>query len=170
MNKLLSDTLKISHIGRIINPPMDVPFGELVKEALKQTVEAIKSNKIEVSVAEDFPNVHVDRMRIVEVLVNLITNSVKFMGDQPHPKIAIGHCVANGETVFFVRDNGIGITSNQHKKVFEIFYKIDKEIEGTGAGLAIAKRIIEMHDSRIWLESNGKKGKGSTFCFTLPEK
>jgi signal transduction histidine kinase len=170
MNELLSDTLKISSIGRIINPPVDVPFGELVQDALEQTEGEIKQNNIEVSVAEDFPTVHVDRMRIVEILVNLISNSIKFMGDQPQPKIEIGHHLDTGETVFFVRDNGIGIAPDQHEKVFEIFYKIDKKSEGTGAGLAIVKQIIEVHGGRTWIESDGTKGKGCTICFTLPGK
>ncbi|HNT73281.1 MAG TPA: ATP-binding protein, partial [Methanothrix sp.] len=70
------------------------------------------------------------------------------------------------ETVFFVRDNGIGIDPGQQEKVFELFYKADPEGEGTGAGLAIVKRIIEVHGGRIWVES--EEGEGSTFCFTLP--
>jgi signal transduction histidine kinase len=104
-------------------------------------------------VAEDFPAVHVDRMRIVEVLVNLITNSMNYMGEQPRPKINIGYRVDNEETVFFVRDNGVGIDKSQHEKVFELFYTVDKSGKGTGAGLAIVKRIIEVHDGRIWIES-----------------
>ena len=65
---------------------------------------------------------------------------------------------------------GIGILSDQHEKVFQLFYKIDKESEGSGAGLSIVKRIVGVHGGRIWIESDGKEGAGSTFCFTLPEK
>ena len=75
------------------------------------------------------------------------------------------------ETVFFVKDNGIGIEKSQHEKVFELFYRLDRSGgEGTGAGLAIVKRIIEVHDGRIWIESEKDKGmgKGCTVCFTLP--
>jgi signal transduction histidine kinase len=117
-------------------------------------------------VAEDFPTVHVDRMRIVEVLVNLVTNSITYMGEQPRPKINIGYRVDEEEPVFFVRDNGIGIDPSQHEKVFELFYQIKKNNKGTGAGLAIVKRIIEVHEGRIWIEP--EKGKGCTVCFTLP--
>lgn len=167
MSHLLDDTLELSRIGRVANPPEDVPFGELVQDALEQTAGGIKASGVEVAVADSFPVVHADRVRIVEVLVNLITNSIKYMGEQPHPKIDIGHRVDDGrETVFFVQDNGVGIAPEQHEKVFGLFYKTDKNSKGTGAGLAIVKRIIEVHEGRIWIES--ELGKGCTVCFTLP--
>jgi len=166
MDLLLTDTLKLSRIGRVTNPPEDVPFGEIVQETLEQTAQQIKSSRLEISMVEDFPAVHVDQMRIVEVLVNLITNSINYMGEQPHPKIDIGYRIDDSETVFFVQDNGIGIDKSQHEKVFELFYTADKRGKGTGAGLAIVKRIIEVHNGRIWIES--EKGKGCTVCFTLP--
>ncbi|MBN1763609.1 MAG: PAS domain S-box protein, partial [Methanomicrobia archaeon] len=166
MDLLLKDTLELSRIGRVANPPEDVPFGEIVKEALEQTVAHIESSGVEVSVAEDFPTVHVDRMRIVEVLVNLIGNSIKCRGDQPTLRIDIGYRLDGQETVFFVKDNGIGIDPSQHEKVFDLFYKVNATSTGTGAGLAIVKRIIEVHGGRIWIES--EKGKGCTVCFTLP--
>lgn len=168
MDTLLSDTLQLSRIGRVANPPEDVPFGEIVHEALEQTAEQIKSSGAEISVAEvdDLPTVHVDRMRIAEVLVNLIENSIKYMSDTASPEIAIGHHRKDKEAVFFVKDNGIGIDKNQHEKVFELFYKLDKNSEGTGAGLAIVKRIIEVHGGRIWIES--EKGTGCTVYFTVP--
>ena len=167
MSHLLDDTLELSRIGRVANPPEEVPFGELVQAAVEQTAGEIKSSGVEVAVAGDFPTVHVDRVRIEEVLVNLITNSIKYRGEQPHPKIEIGHRVEDdSEIVFFVKDNGIGIAPEQQEKVFGLFYKLDKNIKGTGAGLAIVKRIIEVHGGRIWIEP--EKGKGCTVCFTLP--
>jgi len=166
MEHLLNDTLELSRIGRVANPSEDVPFGELAQEALKETSAKIKSSGVEVSVADAFPTVHVDRMRIVEVLVNLIENSINYMGDNPFPKIEIGYRADGEEAVFFVRDNGIGIEPSQHEKVFELFYKVDRSSKGTGAGLAIVKRIIEVHGGRVWIES--EKGKGCTVCFTLP--
>jgi PAS domain S-box-containing protein len=166
MDTLLSDTLQLSRIGRVANPPDDVPFGEIVQGALEQTAEQIKSSGAEISVAEDLPTVHVDRMRIAEVLVNLIGNSIKYMSESASPKMAIGHYRKGKEAVFFVKDNGIGIDQSQFEKVFELFYKLDKNSKGTGAGLAIVKRIIDVHGGRIWIES--EKGKGTTVCFTLP--
>ena len=105
-------------------------------------------------------------MSIAEVLVNLKENSIKYMGLQANPEIEIGQRIDGKDRTFFVRDNGISIDPGQHDKVFELFYKVDKKSEGTGAGLAIVKRIIEVHGGCIWIES--ELGKGCTVCFTLP--
>ena len=166
MARLLNDTLELSRIGRVANPSEDVPFGELVSEALEQTSEQVKSGGVEISVSEGSPAVRVDRIKIVEVLVNLIENSINYMGDEPHPRIDIGYRIDKDETVFFVHDNGIGIDPELHEKVFELFCKLDRSTKGTGAGLAIVKRIIEVHEGCIWIES--EKGDGCAVCFTLP--
>ena len=166
MARLLEDTLELSRTGRVMNPPEDVPFSALVRDALVQLTEQLKWSRIDVAVAENLSTVHVDRMRLVEVLVNLIENSIKFMGDQTRPRIEIGSRKEGEETVFFVKDNGIGIDKSQHEKIFQLFYKVDKKSKGSGAGLAIVKRIVEVHGGRIWIES--EKGKGCTVCFTLP--
>ncbi|MBN1763605.1 MAG: GHKL domain-containing protein [Methanomicrobia archaeon] len=166
MDSLLRDTIKYSRIARVEKPPEYVPFGELVQEALKQTQTEIEARGVEVAVVNDFPVVYVDRMKIVEALVNLIENSLDNFGDQQYPEIHIGHRHDRGEVVFFVRDNGIGIEPNQHEKVFKLFYKLDKDSKGTGAGLAIVKRIVDLHGGRIWIES--EKDKGCTVCSTLP--
>jgi signal transduction histidine kinase len=71
--------------------------------------------------------------------------------------------------VIFVRDNGIGVDSHYQQKIFGLFERLDPDSEGTGIGLALVKRIIEVHGGRIWIESAGT-GQGSTFCFTLPKK
>ncbi|KAF5416295.1 MAG: Methanogenesis regulatory histidine kinase FilI [Candidatus Methanophagaceae archaeon] len=166
MNHLVNDTLELSRIGRVANPAEDVLFFELVQEAQEQTREQINSCGVELSMADDFPAVHVDRMRIVEVLVNLITNSINYRGEQSQPEIEFGYRIEGDATVFFVADNGIGIDKNQHEKVFDLFYKVDTDSMSTGAGLAIVKRIIDVHGGSIWIES--EKGKGCTVCFTLP--
>jgi signal transduction histidine kinase len=82
--------------------------------------------------------------------------------------IEIGIRDDGGDTVIFVRDNGIGIEPQYQKKVFGLFDKLDPNSEGTGIGLALIKRIIETHGGKIWVESEGL-GKGSTFCFTIPD-
>ena len=106
-------------------------------------------------------------MRLREVLENLIDNAAKYMGDQKSPSIEIG-VRDEDEPVFYVKDNGIGIEPQYLQKVFGLFEKLDPTSEGTGIGLALIKRIIEVHGGRIWVESDGL-GKGSTFCFTLPD-
>lgn len=166
MDLLLSKTLELSRIGRVASPPEVVAFGDIVEEALRTTSEMIRSRGVEINVASNFPSVNVDQIRIVEVLVNLIENCIKYFGDSSNPKIEIGCRTDAGEPVFFVKDNGIGIDPSQHEKVFGLFYKIDKKSPGTGAGMAIVRRIIEFHGGRVWIES--ALGKGTVVCFTLP--
>ncbi|HOK57834.1 MAG TPA: ATP-binding protein [Methanothrix sp.] len=162
MDRLLTNTLELSRVGRVINPPEDVPFSDIVKEVLSEMNP--KLNGVDVVIADDMPVVHVDRMRVGEMLANLIDNSIKYTKNAGHPRIEIGWRPENA--VFFVKDNGTGIDPKYHDRVFELFYRIDRSTPGTGAGLAIAKKIVEVHGGRIWIES--EVGKGCTVCFTLP--
>lgn len=162
MDRLLTNTLELSRVGRVINPPEDVYFSDIVREVLSDMNAKLEG--VDVVVADDMPSVHVDRMRIGEMLANLIDNSIKYTKNADHPRIEIGW--RPEDAAFFVKDNGIGIDPMYHDKVFELFYKIDRSTPGTGAGLAIAKKIVEVHGGRIWIES--EVGKGCTVCFTLP--
>ncbi len=110
-----------------------------------------------------------DRLRLVEVVQNLLQNAIKFMGTQSEPVIQVGHRGhdAGGLAILFVRDNGIGIDPRHLHRVFGLFDKLDAQAEGTGIGLAIVKRVIEVHGGRVWAESDGPS-QGATFCFTLP--
>lgn len=165
MGKFVDELLDLSRVGRITNPPLDVPFDNLLQDALKATDGLLKAKQVQVEVDSIFPVVHVDRARVVQVMQNLITNAVKFMGDQPAPRIKIGFKEIDGEHIFFVNDNGIGIAPENHERIFELFNKLNPEMEGTGIGLGLVKKIIEVHHGRIWVES--ELGRGSTFKFTL---
>ena len=167
MGQLLGEILELSRVGRMFNPPSEVPMRDLANEALELLSGRIPQHGLEVNIARDLPVLYVDRPRVLEVFQNLIENSVKFMGNQSLPKIEVGSRKDGGETVLFVRDNGIGINPLYQEKVFGLFNKLDQKTEGTGIGLALVKRIVEVHGGRIWVESEGM-GKGSAFCFTLP--
>lgn len=171
MQQLLADLLELSRIGRLMNQPEEMPLGDLVHEALSVVAGQLVERGVRVTIAPDLPQVYGDRVRLREVLQNLVDNAVKFMGDQPHPHIEIGMLPqeANAEQVFYVRDNGVGIDSRYHDRVFGLFERLDQKTEGTGIGLTIVKRIVEVYGGRIWVESEGS-GKGSTFCFTLPPR
>ena len=169
MNQLLNDLLELSKVGQIISTKEEVPLNDLANEAVSLVRGQIKALGVKIEISPDLPVVYVDRRRLVEVLQNLINNAAKHMGKQPEPRIEIGTRQDNGEDVYYVRDNGIGIESRYHENVFGLFNKLDHKSEGTGIGLAIVRRIVEVHGGRIWVESEGKE-KGSTFCFTVPKK
>jgi PAS domain S-box-containing protein len=169
MQRLLDDLLELSRIGRLMNPPQAVPFAAIVHEALDLVRARIEACGPEIIVAPDLPIVYGDRVRLVEVIQNLVDNACKFLGHQPDPRIEIGQNGddANGWPILFVRDNGIGIEPQYCQRIFGLFNKLDAQTDGTGVGLALVKRIIEVHGGRIWVESAGA-GHGATFCFTLP--
>jgi PAS domain S-box-containing protein len=168
MKQLLDELLELSRIGRLINPPQVVPLGDLAREAVEMVAGRLAERNIEVQIAPDLPAVYGDRMRLREVLENLLDNAVKYIGNQSQPCVEIGARYNSAEPIFYVRDNGVGIDPRYHQKVFGLFEKLDQQAEGTGVGLAIVKRIVEVHGGRIWVESAGA-GHGSTFCFTLPD-
>jgi PAS domain S-box-containing protein len=168
MQDLLEDLLELSRVGRIANPAEVIPLAAVAHEAAELVAGQLTSRGVQLSIAADLPQVLGDRVRLREVFQNLIDNAVKFMGDQAEPRIEIGVRRAGSEVVCFVRDNGRGIDPRYHDKVFNLFDKLDPQSEGTGVGLALVKRIIEVHGGRIWVESEGGGG-GATFCFTLAE-
>lgn len=167
MHRLLDELLELSRIGRLMNPATLTPFAEIVEDAVSLTKGRIMAGNIDVVVADKLPVVNGDRPRLVEVIQNLLDNASKFMGDQPNPRVEVGICEEGHEMIFFVRDNGIGIDPAFHQKIFNLFDKLDPRSEGTGVGLALVKRIVEIHGGRIWVTSEGN-GKGSTVYFTLP--
>jgi signal transduction histidine kinase len=169
MQRLLNELLELSRIGRMMNAPEIISFDELVHEAVEFVYGRLEERGIAVQVHPNLSTVYGDRPRLVEVLQNLIDNAAKYMGDQSEPRVEIGQRgEENGLPVFFVRDNGIGIPPEYHERVFGLFNKLDARSEGTGVGLALVKRIIEVHGGRIWVES--EPGKGAMFLFTLPSK
>ncbi len=169
MQRLLDELLELSRLGRMSNPPEEVPFGKIAREALELVQGRVMARGAQVEIADNLPSVYGDRTHLVEVVQNLIDNAVKFMGEQPEPRISIGALSSEraGMPIFFVQDNGAGIEPQYHERIFGLFNKLDAKSEGTGVGLALVKRIIELHGGHIWVESAGV-GHGSTFFFTLP--
>ena len=167
MGLLLQELLEMSRIGRIINPPVKITSAELIKEAISIVAGSIADRGVKVQVSGEHVTLYGDRSRLLEIWQNLLENAVKFMGVQPSPQIDIGAERQGSDTVFFVRDNGIGIEPQYQSKIFNLFEKLDTKTEGTGMGLAIVKRIVELYQGKIWVESKGL-GQGTSFFFTLP--
>ncbi len=167
MHRLLTELLELSRIGRMMNEPEDIPFADLVEDALDIVHGRLSARQISVRLQPNLPIVRGDRRRLTEVLQNIIDNAVKYMGGQPAPLIEIGQSgEKDGKPVFFVRDNGMGIAPEYHDRIFGLFNKLDPSSEGTGIGLALVRKIVEVHGGSIWVESEA--GKGATFYFSLP--
>ena len=166
MQALIHDLLAYSRLD-IRGRPFAPTDGEQVfKAAVANLKVAIEESGAAITHGP-LPEVRADAIQLTQVLQNLIGNGLKFRGAEP-PRLEVGANPRNGEWVFWVRDNGIGIEAKYFDRIFVIFQRLHtrREYSGTGMGLAICKRIIERHGGRIWVESS--PGQGSTFFFTLP--
>lgn len=169
MQTLIKDLLAYSRVDSRSRPFQPVPFRKVYEDAVAMLDASITESRAEVSCDSDLPVVMGDRSQLVQLLHNLLSNAVKYHGDQP-PRIHITAARSEEGWVFCVRDNGIGIDPRYHESVFEIFRRLhtQQEYPGTGIGLAVCRRVVHRHGGRIWVES--EPGRGSRFCFTIPEK
>jgi PAS domain S-box-containing protein len=169
MENLIEDLLAFSHSGRLPLTKKGINLNELVRDILGDFQAETKARNIAWTI-QPLPTVQADRDLLRMVLVNLMSNAVKFTGTRAEPKITIG-CSANekGEPVFFIKDNGAGFDPNYTHKLFGVFQRLHSadEFEGTGIGLANVQRIILRHGGRVWAE--GAVNAGATFYFSLPK-
>jgi signal transduction histidine kinase len=165
MGQLIDDLLSFSRIGRTTMLRQTVDVTALATSAAQEAIAAT-GRDIDLSVAP-LPACYGEPSLLNQVFVNLISNAIKFTATTPNPAIMIGSS-SNGETVYFVRDNGVGFDDRYAEKLFGVFQRLHRsdEFEGTGVGLAIVHRIISRHGGRVWAE--GKPNGGATFYFTLP--
>ena len=168
---LINDVLDLSKIeaGQLTLSPADYSLRELVLDVVSAT-EALAAEKqlaLEVDVPPDLPPGRGDERRLTQVLMNLVSNAIKFT---EAGAVGIRAKVEDGSFVVAVSDTGVGIAPEDRERIFEEFQQVDtsstRRKGGTGLGLAIARRIVELHGGRIWVEST--PGQGSTFAFTLP--
>ena len=165
MEKLISALLAYSRLTTQGKPFEPADCTEALNISLANLKVDIEDSGVEIT-HDALPKVIADPIQLVQLFQNLIGNAVKFRG-QIKPHIHISAEQKEGEWVFSVRDNGIGISGEHIEKIFEIFNRpYGEKYPGTGIGLAICKKIVERHSGRIWVES--EPGKGSTFFFTIP--
>lgn len=169
MNLMIVNLLDVLRAGHVMKISEHIVFEEIIQNAIEPLQDNMNKQKIRLEVKSGFPLVRGDRERLTEVVEALVENAIKYMGDQPEPKITIGIRAEKEEQVFYISDNGIGINPAYHERVFNIFEKLNPLSDGTGIGLSLVKRIIEMHGGKIWVESEGV-GFGTTFYFTLPKE
>ncbi|MHC1623332.1 MAG: sensor histidine kinase [Candidatus Methanospirareceae archaeon] len=165
MERLINDLLKLSRVGRKYAEIEIVDLNEVVEE-IKLDLGAEIKERNERIVSSDLPKIRTQRTWIKELFLNLISNGLKY-NESETPTVEIGYEEDEGEYRFKIRDNGIGIERENYEKIFKIFERVDpySKYEGTGAGLAICKKIIESIGGKIWVES--EPGRGTTFYFSI---
>ena len=169
MQILLDGLVKAFEAGKRVEGPKKVFVGDVAREAVEMGAGKSGAREVRVDIAADLPAVVGDPLRLRMLLQNLIDNAAKYMGDQSEPRIEIGVRRDDGQAVCYVRDNGMGMDPRYVDKAFRLFDKMDGQSGGTGVGLSLAKRIVEVHGGRIWIESDGPE-RGSAVCFILPSR
>lgn len=167
MARQLDELLELSRVGRLVNPPVEINLSEMAAAVVAMYSGDIAKCDVDVKIDASMPIVYGDEGRIFEVLQNLIGNAIKFVDNHRQSSIEVGAEISDGQVLCHVRDNGIGIETEYLERVFNLFERLNPQIEGTGIGLALAKRIVEYHQGKIWAESDGL-GQGSTFLFSIP--
>jgi light-regulated signal transduction histidine kinase (bacteriophytochrome) len=166
MRDLINDVLAYSRLDAHGKKFAPVDMNAVIAEVLTTLRETIEENKADVTV-DPLPTVAADESQMMQVMQNLIGNALKFHGPD-RPIIRISSSPEEREWTISVKDNGIGLDMADAEKIFLMFQRLNNrdEYPGTGIGLAVAKKIVERHGGRIWVES--KLGKGATFFFTIP--
>ena len=168
MEKLIDDLLILSRIGRVPLNLEVVVLSDLVGDVLSELHTLLEVSKGQVRVSSELPTVRCDRKEIHRVLLNLIENANKYAAEGTPPDIKVGCDEDERFYRIYVSDNGPGIDVRNHDKIFRVFQQLGGNKQGgTGVGLAIVKKAVEMHRGTVWVESD--PGRGSTFFFTLPK-
>jgi PAS domain S-box-containing protein len=168
MKKLIEDLLTLSRASRESRRRTQVNVGRLVRDVVERMSSTVEGRGATVEVEDGLPDVLADPPRVEEVFANLLGNALKF-NESKRPFVKIGVRATEGDmATFYVQDNGIGIEPQYHERIFGVFQRLHRreQYEGTGAGLAIVKRVVEIFGGRTWVES--ELGAGATFLFTLP--
>lgn len=168
MSRLLDELLELSRIGRVVHPPEPVSLYELATEAAALVRQPLGGSAPHMAIDPQLPTVRGDRVRLFQVFQNLLENAAKFLGDPAVPRIRVEALPGDDGHLIRVCDNGIGIAPRYHERVFGLFNQLDPAKGGTGIGLTLVRRIVELHGGTIWLESDGP-GHGTCFYFTLPD-
>jgi len=164
MEQLIHDMLEFSRITRATLKGTNVDLHSLAKHVAEELRDINPAAEVEIG---PLPVVSGDRAMLHQVLTNLMGNALKYSSKKDKPRIEIGTTSFEGETVYFVRDNGAGFDTKYAGDMFKLFRRLHPESEfpGTGVGLVIVKRIIERHGGKVWAES--AVGQGACFHFTL---
>jgi len=166
MYNLIDGVLQYSRAGRTEEKPVQVNLEDFIPEAIDMLVPP---ENISITIENSMPVIECTETHVMQLFQNLLSNAIKYM-DKPQGRIKVGCVEEDGFWKFSIADNGPGIEEKHFEKIFKMFHalSVSEDFEGTGVGLTIAKKIVELYGGSIWVES--KIGKGSTFFFTLPKQ
>ena len=167
LEQLTEDLLSYARLNSEVRPLTPVNVADVAQEVIHLLDAAIVESSARVT-ADPLPEINGDRTQLVQLLLNLIGNGIKYRRDRA-PLVHVSAKRGEREWVFSVTDNGIGIDGKHHDKVFEVFKRLHTQVEysGTGIGLSVCRRVVERHGGKIWITS--VVGEGSTFSFTVPD-
>ena len=166
MYNLIDGVLQYSRAGRAEEQTVQVNLDTFIPEAIDMLVPP---ENISITIENTMPVIECAETHVMQLFQNLLSNAIKYM-DKPQGRIKVGCIEKDGFWKFSIADNGPGIEEKHFEKIFKMFQalSVSEDFEGTGVGLTIAKKIVELYGGNIWVES--KIGKGSTFYFTLPKQ
>ena len=168
MGQLIDDLLSFSRLGKkeLVRTQIDMQL--LAKNVVNELLQSEPENKCRFNIDVLSP-IKADQVMIKQVLLNLVSNAIKYSSKKPDPEIVIGSMDKETDTIYYVKDNGVGFDMAYANKLFGVFQRLhsQEEFEGSGVGLALVKRIIKKHKGEIWAE--GIENKGATFYFSLPK-
>jgi signal transduction histidine kinase/FixJ family two-component response regulator len=167
MTQLINDLLHFARFGREPLHRSRIPLRDVVLQIVARLKEALKERKLTVHVGE-LPDCSGDRALLEQVLINLLSNAFKFTAGRDEARIEVGALRQGEETVYYVRDNGVGFDMKYADKLFGVFQRLHsrEQFEGTGIGLSIVQRIVQRHGGKVWADS--RPGEGTTLYFSLP--
>ena len=166
MHNLIEGVLQYSKAGRTEEQMVQVNLDTFIPEVIDMLVPP---ENISITIENTMPVIECAETHVMQLFQNLLNNAIKYM-DKPKGQIKVGCVEQDGFWEFSIADNGPGIEEKHFEKIFKMFQvlSVNEEVEGTGVGLTVAKKIVELYGGSIWVES--KIGKGSTFFFTLPKQ
>jgi PAS domain S-box-containing protein len=167
MQLLVNDLLALSKIEEVAPAFCDVSSAGIIHDVVSHLQDRMEERGILLVLPKKLPVISCNADRMYHVFENLLSNAIKFSRNTDRPKIQIGYRDRGDHHEFFVKDNGIGMDPQHHRKVFEMFHRLGEveDKEGTGLGLAIVERIVKSHGGKVWIKS--KKGSGATVYFSL---
>ena len=165
MSRLIEDLLKLSRTGRTRGKLEPVDVSALARELTADFQPHLEELGTTIEIDDRMPEIVADRKAISRVFENLLNNAIKYGCKSPNSKITVGSETLGDEVRFFVKDSGPGIAPENHEKIFTLFHRLDSDQDGTGVGLAIVTKIMQVHNGRVWVESS--LGDGATFWLSF---